>query len=238
MHNEDALLAAICAHPQEDTPRLVFADWLSELGGNVNTGWATLIRNQIRLASGASDETGELLQRVRMFQSTFWKHRILDRLGLVSAGISFDSWERGFPTHLAGPHPAVREVWPRVAYRVPIRHLVMRRTDDAAVENLVTWPEIRLLVSLELNTWDGGDWARRIGDRAVVALSECPELAALETLTMAHMAITDLAVDAFLASPHLAKVQNLRIWRYHRDEPPSEEARLRLSQRFGADVVL
>src|SRR5438093_1495473 len=27
-----ALLAAICAHPDEDTPRLVYADWLDEHG--------------------------------------------------------------------------------------------------------------------------------------------------------------------------------------------------------------
>jgi uncharacterized protein (TIGR02996 family) len=32
MTDHDALLAAICANPREDTPRLVFADWLEENG--------------------------------------------------------------------------------------------------------------------------------------------------------------------------------------------------------------
>ena len=30
MSDQSALLGAICAHPDEDTPRLVFADWLDE----------------------------------------------------------------------------------------------------------------------------------------------------------------------------------------------------------------
>src|SRR5262245_56401790 len=30
MSDEDALLAAIAAHPDEDTPRLAYADWLDE----------------------------------------------------------------------------------------------------------------------------------------------------------------------------------------------------------------
>jgi uncharacterized protein (TIGR02996 family) len=238
MHNEDALLAAICAHPEEDTPRLVFADWLSELGGNVNTGWATLIRNQIRLASGTSDETGELFQKVRMFQSGYWKNLILIRLGLRAEGISFDTWERGFPTYVAGMHTAVREIWSRVAYRVPIRNLLLRGSDDTTVENLVTWPEISKLVSLELNTWDGNDWHRRIGDRAVSALAECPELAGLETLTLAYIAITDIGADALVTSPHLAKLQNLRLRRYFQDPVPSEEAQFRLRARFGPGGVL
>lgn len=32
MSDEAALLAAICAHPEEDTPRLMYADWLDEYG--------------------------------------------------------------------------------------------------------------------------------------------------------------------------------------------------------------
>src|SRR5829696_8063349 len=44
MNDEAAFLRAICEHPDEDTPRLVFADWLQEQGGPVNTAWANGIR--------------------------------------------------------------------------------------------------------------------------------------------------------------------------------------------------
>ena len=33
MSERKQLLAAICANPEEDTPRLAFADWLEEQGG-------------------------------------------------------------------------------------------------------------------------------------------------------------------------------------------------------------
>ena len=47
MSDEDALLAAIAAHPDEDTPRLMYADWLDEHGQPVR---AEFIRVQIELA--------------------------------------------------------------------------------------------------------------------------------------------------------------------------------------------
>ncbi|MCE9562364.1 MAG: TIGR02996 domain-containing protein [Planctomycetes bacterium] len=48
----DALLAAICANPEDDTPRLVFADWLDE---HNSPAWAELIRVECELARLADD---------------------------------------------------------------------------------------------------------------------------------------------------------------------------------------
>src|SRR5262245_48334748 len=50
MTDRDALYAAICAHPDEDTPRLAFADFLQEQGGKENTTRADYIRTAIRFA--------------------------------------------------------------------------------------------------------------------------------------------------------------------------------------------
>jgi len=46
MSERDALLAAIIAHPDEDTPRLAFADFLDENGDEGDRAWADLIRWQ------------------------------------------------------------------------------------------------------------------------------------------------------------------------------------------------
>jgi uncharacterized protein (TIGR02996 family) len=53
--DRDALLAAICAAPDEETPRLVFADWLDENG---SPNWAALIRAECELARLADDGSG------------------------------------------------------------------------------------------------------------------------------------------------------------------------------------
>jgi uncharacterized protein (TIGR02996 family) len=55
MNEEAAFLRAICEQPDEDTPRLAFADWLTEQGGAVNVAWANGIRAQVWLARGATD---------------------------------------------------------------------------------------------------------------------------------------------------------------------------------------
>jgi uncharacterized protein (TIGR02996 family) len=47
MSDEDALLAAIAEHPAEDTPRLMYADWLEEHGEHIR---AEFIRVQIEIA--------------------------------------------------------------------------------------------------------------------------------------------------------------------------------------------
>jgi|SRR5579883_1194869 len=53
MSDRDALLAAIRAQPDEDTPRLMFADWLQENGENTR---AEFIRTQVELARTSSWE--------------------------------------------------------------------------------------------------------------------------------------------------------------------------------------
>lgn len=62
---EAALLRAIAADPDEDTPRLVYADYLDELGGEVNTARAEYIRIQVRRQRGfaGADEDARLYRR-------------------------------------------------------------------------------------------------------------------------------------------------------------------------------
>lgn len=55
MSDRDALLAAIRAHPEEDTPRLMFADWLEEQGDEVR---AEFLRLQCELARLEGDGSG------------------------------------------------------------------------------------------------------------------------------------------------------------------------------------
>ncbi len=49
MTDRDALLAAICAQPDEDTPRLMYADWLDEHGSADDRLRARFIRVQIEM---------------------------------------------------------------------------------------------------------------------------------------------------------------------------------------------
>src|SRR5262245_20074727 len=53
---DDAFLADVLEHPDEDAPRLVYADWLDEHGDEADRDRAELIRVQCQLARGDLDE--------------------------------------------------------------------------------------------------------------------------------------------------------------------------------------
>jgi uncharacterized protein (TIGR02996 family) len=104
MSDDSALLKAIIAHADEDTPRLAYADWLDEHGDSTR---AEFIRTQIRLADltpAHLDWVGLCEQQERLFFS----HRALHLGSGVSRANRFfftdyigdaldDSYRRGFP---------------------------------------------------------------------------------------------------------------------------------------------
>jgi len=57
MANEAGFLAAIRANPEDDAPRLVYADWLDEQGGGGNVARAEYIRLSIELARANTGRT-------------------------------------------------------------------------------------------------------------------------------------------------------------------------------------
>ena len=53
MTDENALLAAIWANPQDDTVRLVYADWLEETGDPARAAWEAAVFLEVDAATGA-----------------------------------------------------------------------------------------------------------------------------------------------------------------------------------------
>src|SRR6187397_1813565 len=72
MTDREALLAAVCALPDDDTTRLVFADWLEENGEPER---AEFIRVQCEAArlTAADDRREALVTRARQLQGLFGK---------------------------------------------------------------------------------------------------------------------------------------------------------------------
>ena len=62
----DALVQAVIESPEDDTPRLVFADFLEENGDEDDRERAEFVRLQCRLAAMAEDDPGrEALAAIR-----------------------------------------------------------------------------------------------------------------------------------------------------------------------------
>src|SRR5687768_17319061 len=98
-----ALYRAILAHPDEDTPRLVYADWLDEHGQPAH---AEFIRAQCRLArmnEWDAGYTADRLRAERLWREN-WQRWVRSPGSKKSAPQWFaqhsSEWRRGFP---AGP---------------------------------------------------------------------------------------------------------------------------------------
>jgi uncharacterized protein (TIGR02996 family) len=224
---ELALLRAIAAHPDEDTPRLVFADYLDELGGEVNVAWAKGIRAQIWLARDTTNSTLSL--RARAFQSRDNLERVLNRLRLSELVHHVRDWERGFPTHVSGPFAKMSAAWPQLVSRVPIRSAQLPDVTDEALGQLVTWPGLDRLVSLSLNPW----WTPVLSDGGLLALAKCSAFSNLRALEIGSTSCTDDGARALLHSPHLARLKRLEMTRALNSVPLSPPVRRQLQERFG-----
>jgi uncharacterized protein (TIGR02996 family) len=99
MSDESALLAAIREHPLEDAPRLVYADWLDERGGEANSARAEFIRAQCESALLAAFDPRYAALRVREKELLrAWRKGWVAHLPRRSRGAEF--W-RGFPVPVA-----------------------------------------------------------------------------------------------------------------------------------------
>src|SRR5262245_14221810 len=95
MSDEKALLAAIWDQPHEDTPRLVYADWLDEQGDPAKAARAEFIRMQCELARDPWDDSPrrtELSEREKellKLHAKAWRKEL-------PAGVQKMAFRRGF----------------------------------------------------------------------------------------------------------------------------------------------
>jgi uncharacterized protein (TIGR02996 family) len=143
MSDEQALLAAIWAHPHEDTPRLMYADWLQENGRPER---AKFIRLQCELARTATDDPR--LAELQKRESGLWNaHRRTYRQGLPER-------LRGYPFHRGFVAPPAQRI---TGHR--FHHVFLDLLPCAPI-----WAfEIRSITAEELGALFAADRFRRIG---------------------------------------------------------------------------
>jgi uncharacterized protein (TIGR02996 family) len=133
-----AFLEDIVEHPDEDTPRLIFADWLEEQG---EEAWAQLIRQQIRTPQHES--VWVLLQIHSEIFTTPWvglaKEILLERgfvEGVIVAGEQMAAFVEALP-QLCQVHPLrrVRLEFPRSEdLEAVVTHMVAERFRPIALD--------------------------------------------------------------------------------------------------------
>lgn len=238
MSDGDALLAAIAAHPDDDTPRLVYADWLDEHNEPIR---AEFIRVQVavcRLEARPASEQREHVHLWRRQQDLLDNHR-RDLLGPIADQLGpFDAlFDRGFVRELnldapvflahAAEVAALRPV-PRVrasTFGSPPLYALLWNEHAACIETLTVrategdspdfvgpdgFAELGNAPHFErLEELDVS--GQYLGDAGLIALAHGTGLPRLTELYLEANEITDAGLAALVASPKWAQLRRLNL---------------------------
>jgi uncharacterized protein (TIGR02996 family) len=220
-----AFVEEIAAHPDDDAPRLVYADWLEERGDPQGQ----FIRVQCELARTAADSPrGRELhdQQCELLAA----HRDEWVQG-VSPAIRWSTFRRGLLEEVILDGTALVEKGGHPLRRAPILELGTCLESPEQVAALAARPEFRQLRKLRLGGSPLGDegirrlvqsphfppvkvlWLTRcnIGPAGVQALGECPALAGLERLILTGNPLGDAGARFLAAAQTFANLRLLAV---------------------------
>lgn len=202
-----ALIAAIRDHPDDDTPRLVCADWFEEQGDETSVARADFIRTQVALARLAPTDPRQSELRAREL-------RLLKRHAAAWCGSHFAfkkaRFRRGFIeyVHLHLTHLLHHR---RQLFALePVRDASLTgwlRASDDLVRRVAACPELANLDTLRIHH-QGPHKAPR-GN--LVLLLESPHLTRLRALRVPMLSFTADARRRFERSPVVGRLEELSL---------------------------
>jgi uncharacterized protein (TIGR02996 family) len=205
-----AFLADIVANPDDDTPRLVYADWLEDNGDPQR---ARFIRVQCRLARLGQydleryDLEGEQADLLQTNQKKWRKP-----LARVTARVTF---RRGFPDTIALPATKFAEQAEEALSAAPTVR------EYRVLQPAGSWDALMRCKPLaRLRALDAG--YHRLGVARVQALARCPHVANLRQLNLASSAMRPSGMAALAGCRFLAPLRKLDLSSSHVGESAVE----------------
>ena len=200
MTEDEAFLQDILASPDDDAPRLVYADWLEDHG---DPDRAAFIRVQCELAK--LEEWNERWDGLKEREQRALRGCCKEWLGGVERLVHKWQFRRGFLDSADVRPKDLVASGEELFRRVPLRHVRLSGNfGEPAVRALAASPHLAKVRSLEL----GFD---RLTSAGAAALAGSPCLRGLRELKLFYCWIGAEGVRALAASPHLARLTTLRL---------------------------
>ncbi len=223
MTTADALLAAVLAHPDDDLPRLVYADYLEETGHTLR---AEFIRLQCHLAAEPHPQEAARIREHALLHThaRSWLAP-LRAIGEPLAGRRTHAlFHRGFVETVWMPAGVFAATAERLFSLCPVREVrFLLDQRPGGFERAMGCTRLAGVVAVDVS--DG-----RFGVRGARAVAESRHLGGLRALRLAGCNLDDVAVTALCDSR--LSLTELDV----RHNPLSDGARERLRARFGAAV--
>jgi uncharacterized protein (TIGR02996 family) len=224
MSDESALLAAILAHPDEDTPRLMYADWLDE---HRQPERAEFIRIQCDSVADeiAEDRAAELEERYR----AKWL------AGLPQFPPARWEFRRGFPDYLDAPGELFLDHYDAFARAPWLRFLSLYRLENPTMRDFRNrlWSPQWVELQVAEDPRAPAPLFRSDSTVNVIAIAYCPQARQLRRLQFSGTVLGPRAISALVTSPHLEHLHRLHL-DGNRDDPRFAPLR----ERFGDRLVI
>jgi uncharacterized protein (TIGR02996 family) len=212
MGHDDAFLEDIREHPDDDAPRLVYADWLDEHGQPDRAEFIRLQYRRERL-SRTNPQRHALLRRERELLRAYGAQW----LGPLCEVAPVKRWQfrRGFPdrldltraTYAVAPGPSLAQALAASPHLATVRELDLHGNNvgDEGARALAASPHLGALRVLVLSF-------NLINVEGVRALAASVLLAGLQELNLRYnYGIADEGACVLVASPHLVGLRKLRL---------------------------
>jgi uncharacterized protein (TIGR02996 family) len=247
MNEQADLLRMICHHPDDDAPRLIYADWLEEQG---DTEHAEFIRLSVGLAGGSHEEE-KRWDAGRKFRNL--EKKVMPRLLAELPHLIGIDWlpiiDRGFIARIqVNSTNTLWNHWLEVFNATPLRFINFSSLSETCIRSLRDIPVLEQIRSVEVSRFyvdsDGLNQFVRLpqfvgltnlvlsycpfGNTGVAHLASSPFLASLKSLDLTSSNITDDGARALLTSPYLSKLERLFI----RNNPISSSLLHELRKRY------
>ena len=196
-------LAAILDAPDDDAPRLVYADWLDERGDSER---AEFIRLDVRVArmSSADPEWAAVHRRVAELRQPNFQEWV-DRLPQFP-GVHWEAFTRGFISVVRFETPAAYfDHAPAVFAASPIREVRLHNFHFQDCPRLADSRPLRRVRVLDLN--DGN----RIANKGAEALFRSENLANLTVLLLGNNLLGSAGARSVAEAPYMRGLERLRI---------------------------
>jgi uncharacterized protein (TIGR02996 family) len=230
MTHEDVFLQDILEGPDDDAPRLIYADWLLDRGEPASAARGELIHLQCALARLEPDARPPAMQARE--RDLLEAHHREWGSPLLRLGCRCLEYRRGFVEGVGLEASAFLAQAAALFRTAPVRHVKLYGAAGAIAE-LAAAPHMARVHTLELEDNGLGDeelralcrsphlgavstlllWSNRIGDAGLRALASAPHLARLARLDLSANAVGDGGVEALAGSPLLAGLTLLDLQR-------------------------
>ena len=199
---ETAFLRTILASPEDDAPRLVYADWLDENG---DPDRAEFIRLQVRLARTHPHDPEwprlkAVVSQIERAHFASWVNELPDL-----PWVRWEIFERGFISAVRVDEPdAFFRSAAKIFAAAPIREVRLHQFSPHRATELADSKYLKHVRVLDLN--DGN----QIGNLGIDALMYSPQLADLLELKVGRNSLGAAGIRSIAQSPYVRELRGLR----------------------------